>query len=179
MQEKFLETDKDLIQQYQSGDTKALQKLVKRWHKTFCNKAYWLIKDADVSKDIAQDTWKTIIIKLEDLKDPSSFSSWATRIIYSKSFDWLKNQKRTQSKHEAYQYTFDSHEEDTENREVLKQQLKKAIKTLPTQQEMVIKLFYMEAYSLKEISNTLNISVGTTKSRLFHAREKLKQIIKT
>jgi len=47
------------------------------------------------------------------------------------------------------------------------------------QQQMVIKLFYTEEYSLKEISKTLNISVGTTKSRLFHAREKLKQILKT
>jgi RNA polymerase sigma factor (sigma-70 family) len=56
--------------------------------------------------------------------------------------------------------------------------LSKAIKTLPTKQQMVIKLFYVEEYSLKQISDLLNISLGTTKSRLFHAREKLKLILK-
>ena len=56
--------------------------------------------------------------------------------------------------------------------------LLKAIKTLPAHQQMVIRLFYAEDYSLKDISNTLNISEGTAKSRLYHAREKLKLILK-
>jgi RNA polymerase sigma-70 factor (ECF subfamily) len=43
---------------------------------------------------------------------------------------------------------------------------------------MVLKLFYVEDYKLKELSDILKISVGTAKSRLFHAREKLKQQLK-
>lgn len=179
MQEKFLKTDAELVEQYQSGDVKALKELVKRWHKTFCNKAYWLTKNADASKDIAQDTWKTIINKLKDLKNPNSFGSWALRIIYSKSFDWLRAQKRISDKQQDYKHLVDNIEEEIEERELLKQKLKFAIGKLSEQQQMVIKLFYTEEYSLKEISETLNISVGTTKSRLFHAREKLKQKLKT
>lgn len=57
-----------LVQEFQSGNKKALTKLVKRWHKTFCEKAYWIVKDADVAKDIAQDSWRVIINKIEDLK---------------------------------------------------------------------------------------------------------------
>jgi len=179
MQEKFLKTDAELVKQYQSGDNKALVVLIKKWHKTFCNKAYWLTKDADASKDIAQDSWNTIILKLKDLKNPNSFGSWALRIIYSKSFDWLRAQKRISNKKLEYKHSVDYIEEELEERELLKQKLKIAIGKLSEQQQMVIKLFYTEEYSLKEISKTLNISVGTTKSRLFHAREKLKQILKT
>jgi RNA polymerase sigma-70 factor (ECF subfamily) len=43
---------------------------------------------------------------------------------------------------------------------------------------MVIRLFYKENYTLKEISDLLQLSIGTTKSRLFHAREKLKTKLK-
>ncbi|WP_452599421.1 RNA polymerase sigma factor [Pontimicrobium sp. MEBiC01747] len=39
-------------------------------------------------------------------------------------------------------------------------------------------MFYVQDYSLKEISNVLDVSVGTIKSRLFHARERLKLILK-
>ena len=179
MHKKFLESDKILVIQYQEGEKKALVLLIEKWHKTFCNKAFWLTKDVDASKDIAQDTWNVIIIKLKDLKNPNSFGSWALRIVYSKSFDWLRAQKRIGAKQQEYEHSVDNIEEEIEERELLKQQLKIAMDKLSMQQQMVIKLFYTEEYSLKEISKTLNISVGTTKSRLFHAREKLKQILKT
>ncbi len=62
-------SDAILVVEYQSGNKKVLAQLVKRWHKTFCNKAYWLVKDKDVAKDIAQESWKTIINKLLNLKN--------------------------------------------------------------------------------------------------------------
>ena len=56
--------DSKLILEYQSGNGKALNMLIKRWHKSFCNKAFWVVKDADLAKDIAQDSWSTIINKI-------------------------------------------------------------------------------------------------------------------
>ncbi|MGB5782052.1 MAG: sigma-70 family RNA polymerase sigma factor, partial [Eudoraea sp.] len=53
-----------------------------------------------------------------------------------------------------------------------------AIKGLPRDQQVVLRLFYLEEYSLREISEILNKSEGTVKSRLYHAREKLKIILK-
>ena len=90
--------DANLVKQFQLGNTKALTELVKRWHKPFCQKAYWIVRDADISKDIAQESWKTIIAKIHNLKDPSKFRSWALRIVYSKSIDVMResNTKRLQ-----------------------------------------------------------------------------------
>ena len=82
--------DAYLIENYKVGDKKALAVLVKRWHKMFCDKAYWLVKDKDVAKDIAQDSWTTIINKIETLKDPNQFKYWALRIVCNKATDWLR-----------------------------------------------------------------------------------------
>lgn len=169
--------DVKLIKAYQAGDKTAMTLLVKRWHIEFCKKAYWLVKDADMSKDIAQECWRTIIDKLHTLENPSSFKPWAFRIVYSKSIDVLRQQSRKRNKElEINQNQNISVEEDQDTTH-LKDALLNAIQQLPRQQQIVIRLFYTEEYSLKEISELLEISLGTTKSRLFHAREQLKKII--
>jgi RNA polymerase sigma-70 factor (ECF subfamily) len=168
-----------LVLQYQSGNDKALPLLVKRWHKKFCSKAYWVIKDKDVSKDIAQESWKTIMNKIHRLEDPNSFGSWALTIVYRKSLDLMKDNKKKMDKLHQYQYEQESINTTKEVDNIgLKRSLLEAIKSLSEQHQIVINLFYVEDYSLKQIGEILDISVGTAKSRLFHAREKLKTLIK-
>ena len=171
--------DGKLVLEYQNGNKEALTLLVKRWHKLFCKKAFWIVKDIDLARDVAQDSWNTIITKIEKLKDPNSFGSWALHIVYNKSIDVINAKNRIKIKDEVYKHeqkVFEIGEEN--NSELLKHRLLESIKKLPEHQQIVIRLFYMQDYSLKEISTILNISVGTVKSRLFHAREKLKLILK-
>lgn len=170
--------DCKLILDYQSGNTDALSILVQHWHKTFCDKAYWLVKDADVAKDIAQDSWGVIISKIGQLKNPESFGGWALRIVYTKSINWINSNKRLHQNLENYKYEQEIIDLERTDDTLIKEALLKMIKTLPENQQVVIRLFYLQEYSLKEISDILNISVGTAKSRLFHAREKLKGILK-
>lgn len=170
--------DADLVEQFQSGNVSALEILVKRWHKKFCKKAFWIVKDADQSKDIAQDSWKTILTKIKDLKDPNSFGSWAIRIVYSKTFDAIRatNKNRLQQEQLAKEQPIET--DVYRNNSEIKIELLKAIKSLSNDHQMVVKLFYVEEYSLKEIGDLLGISIGTAKPRLFHAREQLKLILK-
>ncbi|XMO85753.1 RNA polymerase sigma factor [Algibacter sp. AS12] len=167
-----------LVQQFQLGNNMALTKLVKRWHKTFCEKAYWLVKDADVAKDIAQETWNVIIAKIDQLKTPDSFGGWALRIVYTKSLNWIKTNKRLIPITEESMVKQVAFVEESDTKEAVKVELLKIIQKLPERQQVVIRLFYLQEYSLREISELLNVSEGTVKSRLFHAREKLKQILK-
>jgi len=167
-----------LVLQYQSGDKKALGMLVKRHHNRFCSHANWYLSDLDASKDVVQDCWGIIINKLGNLRDPNSFSSWAMRIVTRKSIDILKQNKSKREKLKQFQYTnMEGAHNEEKNTEIIKLQL--AIKSLPNDQQIVLRLFYTQEYSLIEISNILDISVGTVKSRLFHAREKLKTNLKT
>lgn len=178
MNRKQRSVDKKLVIDYQTGNSEALQLLVKRWHKTFCEKAYWLVKDSDVAKDVAQDSWGTIIEKLNQLNKPESFGNWASRIVYTKALNWIKLNNRRLKNLENYNYEQDSNVIDRTDNDNLKIALLKTVETLPKKQQEVILLFYVQSYSLKEIANILNISMGTAKSRLFHAREKIKQILK-
>ncbi len=177
--------DADLVIEYQSGNKKAFAVLVKRWHLIFCKIAYRYVKDASLSKDIAQESWTSILNKIKTLKDPNKFKSWAISIVNRKAIDFLRKSNRKRTKLTSYyreNYSALNLEED-KNEDIEKQirikvQLKKEIEKLSYNQQMIIKLFYLEEYSLKEISELLKISIGTTKSRLFHAREKLKSILK-
>ena len=168
-----------LVLQYQSGNEKALPLLVTRWHKKFCSKAYWVTNDMHASKDIAQESWKMMMNKIHRLKDPNSFGPWALTIVYRKSIDFIKDNKKEIEKINKYHYEQATITNDkTIDKSDIKKALLQAIKLLSEHHQIVINLFYVEEYSLKEIGNILDISIGTAKSRLFHAREKLKAILK-
>ena len=171
-------SDKHLIEAFLIGDKSSLQILVQRWHKIFCEKAYWVLHDKDLAKDVAQDCWVLIINKMHTLKNPESFRSWALRIIYTKAIDEHKKRiKEIQSLKNMNKAELDSPLVNNEN-EDLKKKLRIAIQELSKDQQDIVRLFYLERYSLIEISSFLQIPVGTVKSRLFKAREKLKSIIK-
>lgn len=166
-----------LVLQYKSGNKKAMSLLVKRHHKKLCKHAYWYTHDMDKAKDITQECWGIILRKLETLKDPNLFGSWALRIVTRKSLDFLKHEKRELQKRSEL-LLFSSIEEEKQSNKVETKLLQKAITELNKDQQHVLRLFYKEDYSLREISDILSVSEGTVKSRLFHAREKLKMILK-
>lgn len=170
--------DSFLVLDFQSGNKESLVLLIERWHKTLCKKAFWIVKDADLAKDIAQDSWSTVILKIQDLKNPDSFESWISRIVYRKSLDSIKKSKRTRERLEHFKHQQEKVFEDDNLDLSIEKALLKAIKQLPIKQQIVIRLFYLEEYSLKDISKELNISTGTVKSRLFKARETLKETLK-
>ena len=166
-----------LVLQYQSGNKKALDLLVKRHHLRLCKHAYCYTQDLDISKDIVQDSWTVIMRKMGSLRDPNSFGSWTLRIVTRKSLDYLNKSSRERDKLKTI-YKENSPEVPIDSRASDLEKLKAAIKELPPNQRQVLQLFYTEEYSLKEISAILVLSKGTVKSRLYHAREKLKTILK-
>lgn len=166
-----------LVLQYRSGTKKALSLLVNKYHNKLCRHSYWYTHDIDSSQDIVQDCWGIIIMKLDSLTNPNLFGSWAFRIVTRKSLDFVRKRKRELVA--VQEYGLNAIVEDNQDyNKVVLQKLLKGIQTLPQEQQVVLRLFYIESYSLKEMSRILEISLGTVKSRLFHAREKLKIIIK-
>ncbi|WP_159439357.1 RNA polymerase sigma factor [Tenacibaculum agarivorans] len=169
------EIDAELVSAFQSGDNKAFVSLVKRWHVSFCKLGYWYVKDVDLAKDIAQESWIIVYNKLQKLEDPKKFKNWAIRIVNRKAIDFLRFQKKIDKKNEEYKNTFQVTTEDSTSNNEVKNQLLKEIKKLSIEHQEVLQLFYVESYSLKEISTLLRISLGTVKSRLFYGRELLKK----
>ncbi|NER14191.1 sigma-70 family RNA polymerase sigma factor [Leptobacterium flavescens] len=168
-----------LVLQYQAGNKNAMNLLVKRWHHRLCRQAFWYTKDMDTAKDIVQDSWGTAMNKLYLLRDPNSFGSWIRTVVNRKSLDWIKKNSRENTRKKEHIYLQEENSSDKEDpEEDVTLLILKAIKELPAHQQLILNLFYVESHSMKEISKILNVSVGTVKSRLFHAREKLKLILK-
>ncbi len=171
--------DSWLVIQSKAGNKKSLALLVKRWHKKLCRHAFWYTKDIDAAKDIVQDCWPIIIKKINSLNDNNSFGSWALSIVTRRAIDFLRKKKRENKNLEAYFdntliITSESNFNDTED---LKKELRISIKKLSTQSQQILNLFYMEEMTLREIGKIVDLPIGTIKSRLFNAREKLKTII--
>lgn len=166
-----------LVLQYRSGNKKAFSLLVNRYNSKMCNHAYWLIYDKDIAKDIVQDSWGIIIKKLPYLKKPNSFGSWAIQIVTRKSIDYLNKNNLDREKLREY-HNQPGADSTPDHKEADLVKVYEAIKKLPHDQQVVLRLFYLEEYSLREISEILEKSEGTIKSRLYHAREKLKTILK-
>ncbi|TMM53935.1 RNA polymerase sigma factor [Maribacter algarum] len=166
-----------LVLQYKSGSKKAMSLLVKRHHEKLCKHAYWYTHDMDQAKDITQECWSIILKKIETLKNPNLFGSWALRIVTRKSLNIINQEKRELQKRSDFHFCRVIENEKHVNKEEIGI-LQKAIMALNKDQQQVLRLFYAEDYSLKEISDILSISRGTVKSRLFHAREKLKKNLK-
>ena len=94
--------DGQLVSRCKAGDKKAFTQLVKRWHLKFYKQAFWYIKDKDLAKDVAQESWTTIFKKLDTLQDPNSFVSWSLSIVNRKAIDALRKEKRIDEKLHNY-----------------------------------------------------------------------------
>ena len=169
--------DEWLIYRIRSGEREVFNLLAERWYPKLIRHICYLTKDNEVAKDIAQDTWSVVIKKLQTLKDPSYFKLWIFRIASNKSADWIKQeQKSRRVKEELKKTVIDQINENTSD-DVEK--LRIAMLKLPDNEQHILNLFYLESCNIREISEILNVPVGTVKSRLFKAREHLKNIIKS
>ncbi|MGB5318540.1 RNA polymerase sigma factor [Eudoraea sp.] len=165
-----------LFLQFRAGKRKALSLLVGRYQQRMFAKAYWYTKNKGVAEDIVQDSWKVVLSKSHQLKDPNKFGNWVFQIVARKAIDYLNKNKNERDQLEIWKNT--PKPDGSNSLEPRLAKLTNAISKLPHDQQMVLRLFYLEAYSLKEIALMLKVSTGTVKSRLFHAREKLKVIFK-
>ncbi len=169
-----------LVLEAQNGDTQAINLLVKRWNGRIRNQIYRHTQNPEVSGDISQEVWIAIFKSLNTLQDVRKFGVWALSIASRKAIDWIrKNQvdRKREGIREmvAAEMAADS---DQSDREELIRHLRNALKSLPEEQRLILSLYYLESLAVPDIAVILSIPNGTVKSRLYYARENLKQIIK-
>lgn len=189
----FMEyTDEQLINMSVKGDTSAFGVLVERYQ----NKAYAIsikiVQNHDDTLDCVQDSFIKAFRSLSSFNFQSSFNTWLYRIVTNTSLDLLRKNKKYQSNipiekplsgddDDDYFIQIEDQKADVENiaesNETVKA-VREAISQLSEDLKKVILLFEIEQFSLIEVSEILNIPVGTVKSRLFRAREKLAILLK-
>ncbi|MBO6525098.1 MAG: RNA polymerase sigma factor [Balneolaceae bacterium] len=168
-----------LVVRYQEGDKQALKLLIKQFHPRLEQQIFAQTRDKASLEDLVQESWYAIIAGLTTVTLRINFEVWALSIARRKAIDWIREQQRARKRAQFFvQEEMNAPTEEDALDIILerKAQLKLAIKGLPHSQRIVLTMFYLENYSVQEISDVLRISDGTVKSRLFNAREHLKEI---
>lgn len=126
-------------------------------------------KDITGTEDIIQEAWIRAVEKLPEFKWQSSFKTWLSGIVINCCREYLRK-KNFQSAH-------DIDAEVSLIQPETKIDLQAALALLPIGYREVLLLYDMEGYRHGEIAQMLNISEGTSKSQLFHARKAIQKLL--
>ena len=134
-----------------------------------------ILKNDDDVCDAIQETLMSAYKNFSTLREEQYFSTWITRILINKCYDIIKKNKKVaylneQMEVEANESYYDRYKEDSTVERILSQ--------INPELKLVTVLYYYDEFSVKEISEMLNIPEGTVKSRLARARDKMYEIIK-
>ena len=172
--------DEYLVASARAGDRAALERLVKLWQPKLLAHAYRLTGDLEQARDVAQDGWADIIKGLPRLTQTRVFPAWAFRIVTRRAADNIRRNVRKRRIEAAYAAEPEAVDRAHGMMETSadKTPLSLAIAQLPPPHCAAIALFYLEELSVTEISVALEVPAGTVKTRLMHARKKLRALLK-
>lgn len=169
-----------LVLAAQSGDENAFTQLHALWQNDLKRFAVSRVRHPQAADEIANDVWLSISRGIAGLDDPACFPRWAFRIVQFRSTDWIRRRSQDRQRaalaaHEADQLAPEAPIPTDESNEL--SELRAAVDALPDEQRELVRLHYVFERSIAEIAEILDLPAGTIKSRLFSAREKLRQII--
>lgn len=176
--------DELLIRRAQQGDEKALEELLLACEKRVYNIAYRLMGNEADAYDMAQESLIKIYRGIAAFKGESSLSSWVYRITVNTCMDGLRKRKNAPI---SLEYSiekgvpFEDEYGETPETKALSleraQDIRKAISILSDNYRAVIVMRDIDGFSYEEISDMLDISVGTVKSRINRGRQRLKELL--
>jgi RNA polymerase sigma-70 factor (ECF subfamily) len=173
-----LDDDFSLIQRFIEGDESTFKTLVQRHKDKIRNIIYLTLNSSDAVDDIAQDVLITIYKHLKSFRFESQFSTWLYRITVNKCKDHLRKIKIRS----IFGPMKDGDEEpvyisSTEHKDI-SEIVNKAISKLPEKLRVPLLLKDIEGLSYQEIAEAVGCEIGTVKSRIFRAREGLREFLK-
>ena len=130
------------------------------------------------AQDILQDGFIKVFGKLEQVKNPSALPGWIRRVMINTALEKYRSQVLLQRVDDIKE-EMDEASDTGAYEDLTCDELVGLIQTLSPRYRMVFNLYAIEGYSHQEISESLGISIGTSKSNLSRARAILQDKIKT
>lgn len=168
--------DEYLVAAARLGDRKAFALLARRWNRKLTAHAWRLLGDEDSAADAVQEAWAEIVSGLRRLEDARAFPAWAYRIVSRRAAKMIGRVQRRRQLAAAIGAEPVVGAREAEAASDI-EKLRAAIRTLPAGQRAAIALFHLEEMSVAEVAVALDVPAGTVKTRLLHARNKLRDIL--
>src|SRR5688572_29451437 len=157
----------------QLGEREAFDALIARWHEPIWRYLRRLTDSDDAAADLAQDTWLTVLRGIAKLREPASLRPWLFGIARRVAMDRLRRHYGRPTDPETQLEELPAPEADAALEADLAA-LESKLETLPLRERETLALFYLRELSIEEIAALLAVPAGTVKSRLFRARQLLR-----
>ncbi len=178
--------DKVLIRRAKQGDLSAFEELVLRHEKMVYNVALRMMNHSEDAKDLSQEVFLKAYRSIQNFDERSAFSTWLYRITTNTCIDEMRRRKgkhsysleeELESEDGSMQRQIaDSGDTPEESllREEKKDEILRALDTLSAEHKAAILLRDVRGLSYEEISEIMELPLGTVKSRISRARSQLK-----
>lgn len=172
-------TDDQLVAAYADGNNEAFDVLLHRHQSYIFSYIMRLIKDADISNDIFQETFVKAIMNIRQGRytGDGKFQAWLTRIAHNLIIDFFRQEKNVPT------VSTDNEEVNVLNRRDLSEgtvedaiidcqimeDVQSLVSTLPDDQRKVVEMRYYQNMSFKEIAERSGVSINTALGRMRYA----------
>lgn len=172
-------TDSQLVLSLQAGSLEALGMLYDRHRGLVFRTAIAITGDSEAAADLLQDVFLRLYRFAGHIDPLRPLEPWLYRMTTNLSYTWIKRRQRWLRPLEDVADWLAGARKDTPAYQAEMDdswsQVQQAVLALPLAHRGVVVLYYINDLSLQEISEILDIPVGTVKSRLHYGRQALKQ----
>jgi RNA polymerase sigma-70 factor, ECF subfamily len=170
--------DQDLVVQLKAGSLEALGELYDHYQRMVHRTALVITGDHEAAADLSQDVFLRLYRFASHIDAERPLEPWLYRMTVNLSYTWIKrNRHWLQPLEDLADWISGSRPSPSDVVEMQDDwdRVQKAVSRLPFPQRVVIVLYYLNDLSLQDISEILEVPVGTIKSRLHYGRQTLKK----
>jgi len=164
----------------QAGDEDSLRGLIRLWTPRLVRHATRMVRDVNAARDVVQESWVSMARSLGSLDDPRRFGPWAYRIVQHKCVDLIRRESRHRAavRRSAVGRAGES-DDGHEDRSETIDSVRAGLQRLDPERRALLGLYYVDELNVWQLAHVFGVPEGTIKSRLFHARSELKQILES
>ncbi len=173
------EADDALLARYRKGDREAFAELVVRYQRPLYNAALWIVRKPEDASDVTQIVFLRVAERLDEYDPKYRFFSWIYRIAVNESLNLLRRSGREDELDEEADFAA-SESANPESQLAEMQQsrrIRTALMSMAANDRMVLMLRHFSEFSYEEIARILDLPEKTVKSRLFEARQRLRELL--
>lgn len=163
-----------LVKKAQKGNDKAYIMLFQQFEEEIYRMAYVYVKNKDDALDIVQEVAYQSFKNIGTLKKPEFFKTWLLKITINCALNLINRNKKVIPFNQNFEVLASSEDGDI----ALSISLQELMDILQEDEKSIILLKYYDDRTLREISEILDIPLGTAKSILYRALDKLRQNLK-
>jgi len=167
----------DLVAKCKKNDRKAQMQLYEQYCQGMFCVAMRFLKNEDDAEDVLQDSFIKAFQKIEQFKGEVTFGAWLKKIVVNRSLDFLKEKKETMVALEDTYLQVVQDDDWTVEDGITIAEIKIKMQELPEKYALVLQLYLMEGYDHEEISEILDITNTTCRTRLLRGKGRLKELL--